>query len=390
MPLFGYYPVIVLSLSLSLSVYLSLCVCSLCVPVASGRAMSVDLTRVVNKLLLHPSHNSAADGGESSLFSPSPNRQSRLEAHERALTAARSGAATPLARRRRLGRKGEAVTEPLLEEEVVYLVMETRKLFMSQPMLIEIKAPVKLCGDIHGQYHDLLRLFDLGGYPPESNYIFLGDYVDRGDQSLETVCLLMAYKLLFPENFFMLRGNHESSSINRIYGFFDECKRRFSVKLWKQFTDTFNCMPVAGLVDSCILCMHGGLSPDLQSLEQISRILRPTDVPDSGLICDLLWADPSEEGISGWGENDRGVSWTFGEDVVNDVTTRFGLDLICRAHQVVDEGYQFFAKRRCVTVFSAPNYCGEFNNAGAFLSVDENMVCSVIQLAPTYDVTIFY
>lgn len=352
--------------------------------------MSVDVALIVKKLLLNPVHNSAAGGGDNSVASSTVSRQSRLAAHERAL-AARSGVGTRFVKNRSEEAKDEiAASEPMTETEVTHLVMETRKLFMSQPMLIEIKAPVKLCGDIHGQYHDLLRLFDLGGYPPESNYIFLGDYVDRGDQSLETVCLLMAYKLLFPENFFMLRGNHESSSINRIYGFFDECKRRFSVKLWKMFTDTFNCMPVAGLVDDRILCMHGGLSPELQSIEQIRRILRPTDVPDSGLICDLLWSDPSEENISGWGENDRGVSWTFGEDVVNDAITRFDLDLICRAHQVVDEGYQFFAKRRCVTVFSAPNYCGEFNNAGAFLCVDENLVCSVIQMAPTYDVSVFY
>ncbi|EPY43340.1 protein phosphatase [Angomonas deanei] len=280
--------------------------------------------------------------------------------------------------------------EELSEEEVVHLVMESRKLFMSQPMLIEIEAPVKMCGDVHGQYHDLLRLFDLGGYPPESNYIFLGDYVDRGEQSLETICLLLAYKLKFPDNFFLLRGNHETSSINRIYGFFDECKRRYSVKLWKLFTDTFNCMPVAGLVDDRILCMHGGLSPELRNLDQIRRILRPTDVPDTGLVCDLLWSDPGEDGLVGWGENDRGVSWTFGEDVVNHITKVCDLDLICRAHQVVDEGYQFFAKRKLVTVFSAPNYCGEFNNAGAFLCVDENLKCSIVQIRPTYNVDVFY
>jgi len=136
----------------------------------------------------------------------------------------------------------------------------------------------QICGDIHGQYYDLLRLFEYGGFPPEANYLFLGDYVDRGKQSLETICLLLAYKIKYPENFFILRGNHECASINRIYGFYDECKRRYNIKLWKTFTDCFNCLPIAAIIDEKIFTMHGGLSPDLNSMEQIRRVMRPTDV----------------------------------------------------------------------------------------------------------------
>ncbi|KAJ3277116.1 Serine/threonine-protein phosphatase pp1 [Terramyces sp. JEL0728] len=208
-------------------------------------------------------------------------------------------------------------------------------------------------GDIHGQYYDLLRLFEYGGFPPEANYLFLGDYVDRGKQSLETICLLLAYKIKYPENFFILRGNHECASINRIYGFYDE----------------------SAIIDEKIFTMHGGLSPDLQSMEQIRRVMRPTDVPDTGLLCDLLWSDPDKD-ISGWSENDRGVSFTFGPDVVARFLQKHDLDLICRAHQVVEDGYEFFAKRQLVTLFSAPNYCGEFDNAGAMMSVDETLMCS--------------
>ncbi|KAJ6841741.1 serine/threonine-protein phosphatase PP1 [Iris pallida] len=149
----------------------------------------------------------------------------------------------------------------LTEAEIRQLCLTSKEVFLGQPNLLELEAPIKICGDIHGQYSDLLRLFEYGGFPPEANYLFLGDYVDRGKQSIETICLLLAYKIKYPENFFLLRGNHECASINRIYGFYDECKRRFNVRLWKVFTDCFNCLPVAALIDEKILCMHGGLSP---------------------------------------------------------------------------------------------------------------------------------
>lgn len=269
----------------------------------------------------------------------------------------------------------------LTEGEIKWLCTKGRDVFTQQPVLLELEAPIKICGDIHGQYYDLLRLFEYGGFPPTANYLFLGDYIDRGKQSLETICLLLAYKIKYPENFFILRGNHECASINRIYGFYDECKRRYNIKLWKTFTDCFNCLPVAAIVDEKIFCMHGGLSPELQNMEQIKRIMRPTDIPDTGLLCDLLWADPDKD-IVGWGENDRGVSFTFGEDVVAQFLRRHDLDLICRAHQVVEDGYEFFARRQLVTIFSAPNYCGEFDNAGAMMSVDDTLMCSFQILKP--------
>jgi serine/threonine-protein phosphatase PP1 catalytic subunit len=278
----------------------------------------------------------------------------------------------------RPGRQAE-----LTEAELLGLACYGRELLLSQPVLLELAAPVKICGDIHGQYYDLLRLFEYGGFPPESNYLFLGDYVDRGRQSLETIALLLAYKLKYPENFFLLRGNHEAASINRFYGFYDECKRRFSVRVWKAFCDCFNCLPVAAIIDDKIFCMHGGLSPELSNFEQIRRILRPVEVPESGILCDLLWADPSLN-VSGWGDNEeRGVSFVFSQTVIANFLSRHDLDLICRGHQVVEDGYEFFASRRLVTLFSAPNYCGEFDNAGALMSVDENLMCSFQILRPS-------
>ncbi|KAL7220123.1 hypothetical protein ACSBR2_013058 [Camellia fascicularis] len=277
------------------------------------------------------------------------------------------------------GRSGKQVQ--LSESEIRHLCVQSKEIFLQQPNLLELDAPIKICGDIHGQYSDLLRLFDYGGLPPQSKYLFLGDYVDRGKQSLETICLLLAYKIKYPENFFLLRGNHECASVNRIYGFFDECKRRFNIRLWKIFTDCFNCLPVAAVIDEKILCMHGGLSPDLNDLNQIRNIQRPTDVPETGLLCDLLWSDPSKD-VKGWGMNDRGVSYTFGPEKVTEFLQKHDLDLICRAHQVVEDGYEFFADRQLVTVFSAPNYCGEFDNAGAMMSVDDSLMCSFQILKP--------
>jgi len=248
-------------------------------------------------------------------------------------------------------------------------------------MLLDIEAPIKIVGDVHGQFYDLLRLFELGGAPPSASYIFLGDYVDRGRQSLETICLLLCYKLKYPNTFYMLRGNHECAGINRIYGFYDECKRRYSIHLWKVFGDCFNCLPVACIIDEKIFCMHGGLSPELRNMDQLRKVKRPTDVPDSGLLCDLLWSDPDKD-VVGWGENDRGVSYTFGPDVLSKFLRKQDMDLVCRAHQVVEDGYEFFGQRRLVTIFSAPNYCNEFDNAGAMMSVDDTLMCSFHILKP--------
>lgn len=203
------------------------------------------------------------------------------------------------------------------------------------------------------------------------------DYVDRGKQGVESICLLLAYKIKYPKNFFILRGNHETESINRIYGFFDECKRRFhSGRIWKLFCECFQCLPICALIEGRILCMHGGLSPELSSIDMIKSIRRPTEVPDKGLLCDLLWSDPDRELPSGWGINDRGVSFTFAEDVVHNFIEENDIDLVCRAHQVMEDGYEFFADRNLVTIFSAPNYCGEFDNAGGMMSVDEDLMCS--------------
>ncbi|KAI8137761.1 serine/threonine-protein phosphatase PP-Z [Fennellomyces sp. T-0311] len=269
----------------------------------------------------------------------------------------------------------------LKNAEVVAICRAAMEIFLSQPSLLELSPPVKIVGDTHGQYTDLIRLFEMGGFPPSSNYLFLGDYVDRGKQSLENMLLLLCYKIKFPENFFLLRGNHECANVTKVYGFYDECKRRLNPKMWRTFVDTFNTLPIAALVAGKIFCVHGGLSPSLHNMDEVRNIQRPTDVPDYGLLNDLLWSDPSDVTVD-WEDNERGVSYCFGKKVINEFLAKFDLDLVCRAHMVVEDGYEFFNDRTLVTVFSAPNYCGEFDNFGAVMSVSEELLCSFELLTP--------
>lgn len=272
-------------------------------------------------------------------------------------------------------------TVSLKNAEIFAICSAAREVFLSQPALLELSAPVKIVGDIHGQYTDLIRMFEMCGFPPNSNYLFLGDYVDRGKQSLETILLLLCYKLKFPENFFLLRGNHECANVTRVYGFYDECKRRCNIKVWKAFVDTFNTLPIAAIVAQKIFCVHGGLSPSLSHMDDIRQIARPTDVPDYGLLNDLLWSDPADM-ENDWESNERGVSYCFGKKVIMEFLQRHDFDLVCRAHMVVEDGYEFFNDRVLVTVFSAPNYCGEFDNWGAVMSVSGELLCSFELLKP--------
>eukprot|EP00756_Hemistasia_phaeocysticola_P001768 Hpha_TRINITY_DN11231_c0_g1::TRINITY_DN11231_c0_g1_i1::g.167530::m.167530/K06269/PPP1C; serine/threonine-protein phosphatase PP1 catalytic subunit len=285
-----------------------------------------------------------------------------------------------------LAAKGKATVgvPALTQSEMDWLAGRAREVFMTQPVLLELMAPVKVVGDVHGHYEDLLRIFEHCGYPPQANYLFLGDYVDRGRHSIETIALLFAFKIKYPENFFLLRGNHEEASVNRLYGFYDDCKRRFSIRTWRQINAAFDCLPLAATIDDKIFCVHGGLSPDLTDLKQIAEVKRPLRVPDQGLVCDLVWSDPEPE-IVGWGDGSRGVSYSFGPDVVEKFLRRHDFDLVVRAHQVVEEGFEFFAQKQLITLFSAPKYCGEFDNNGAVMSVDADLMCSFQILRPKTD-----
>ncbi|KER28085.1 phosphoprotein phosphatase 1 [Opisthorchis viverrini] len=273
------------------------------------------------------------------------------------------------------------VRVPITELECVALCCLVKPIFQSENMLIRIHAPIKVCGDIHGQFYDLLRLFDICEYPPRSRFLFLGDYVDRGPQSVETLCLLFAFKIKYPRGFFMLRGNHESELINRVYGFREELKERFGKsKVHKHFVSVFNVMPVAAVIENSIFCCHGGLSPDLipevhKPLDTlINQIQRPTEIPRQGLLCDLVWSDPADYTQAGdlpvgWLPSSRGCAYNFGVDVINTFLDTYELDLVVRAHQVVEDGYEFYYENRLITLFSAPNYCNQFQNSGGVFVV---------------------
>jgi len=269
----------------------------------------------------------------------------------------------------------------LEKDDLFYICEQAEKIFLAEPVLLELAAPLKCVGDVHGQYEDVLRIFKSSGFPPLQNYLFLGDYVDRGVQSIETISILFALKVKYPKNVFLLRGNHESSSVNRNYGFLKECLKNFDIFVWRRFVQVFNCMPVCALIERKIFCTHGGLSPKLKSFEDILKIRRPTKVPSDGLLSDLLWSDPSRS-EAGWRRNMRGTSYTFGQDVIEEQVRKLGIEMVVRAHQLMWEGHDFQGLRFLATVFSAPNYIENFDNKGAIMNVDENLRINFILLLP--------
>ncbi|KAJ3289235.1 Serine/threonine-protein phosphatase 4 catalytic subunit [Borealophlyctis nickersoniae] len=262
--------------------------------------------------------------------------------------------------------------EIIKESEVKELCNKAREILVEESNVQRVDAPVTICGDIHGQFYDLKELFRVGGKCPETNYLFMGDFVDRGFYSVETFLLLLALKVRYPDRITLIRGNHESRQITQVYGFYDECIRKFgSVNVWRYCCEIFDYLSLSAIIDDKIFCVHGGLSPSITSLDQIRTIDRKQEVPHDGAMCDLLWSDPDE--IEGWGLSPRGAGYLFGGDVVGQFVHSNNLDLIARAHQLVMEGYKLMFKDTIVTVWSAPNYCYRCGNVAAILEVDEQL-----------------
>ncbi|MFH4973527.1 hypothetical protein AB6A40_000236 [Gnathostoma spinigerum] len=286
-----------------------------------------------------------------------------------------------------------SVTDVLWDKKpyIVKLAKRAKEVFQQEKPLLWVTPPVYVCGDIHGQFFDLLRIFKLVGKPPKIKFLFLGDYVDRGPHSLETICLLFLYKVLYPQSVFMLRGNHECSTVSLTYGFHDECEERYIIgeSIWVEFMAAFDWLPFSAMVGKRMICMHGGISEKIVEISQIDEIKRPiTPYKENPLENDLLWSDPeptpsSDPCAPDYRDNSvRGTGHFFSEKAVIKFCQRFNLDLVIRAHQVVLDGYEFFANRHMVTIFAAPNYMGTFGNRGSIMQIDENYKISFQTLDP--------
>ncbi|XP_004304496.1 PREDICTED: serine/threonine-protein phosphatase 5 isoform X2 [Fragaria vesca subsp. vesca] len=251
------------------------------------------------------------------------------------------------------------------------IVLQTKEMLQKLPSLVDINVPngkhFTVCGDVHGQFYDLLNIFELNGLPSEENpYLFNGDFVDRGSFSLEVILTLFAFKCMSPSAIYLARGNHESKSMNRIYGFEGEVQSKLSEKFVGLFAEVFCCLPLAHVINGKVFVVHGGLfSVDGVKLSDIRAINRFCEPPEEGLMCELLWSDPQP--APGRGPSKRGVGLSFGGDVTKRFLQDNNLDLVVRSHEVKDEGYEIEHDGKLITVFSAPNYCDQMGNKGAFI-----------------------
>ncbi|KHN78588.1 Putative serine/threonine-protein phosphatase C27B7.6 [Toxocara canis] len=260
------------------------------------------------------------------------------------------------------------ITDQMLDgfsdNQILQIVDSTYELLRPLGALIEMNAPLTIFGDVHGQFGDLHRLLSIVGTPPKTKLLFLGDYVDRCKKGLEVVMLLFCYKLKFPEMVGLLRGNHECTKMNRTYGFYEECKRLRSTRVWKAFQRVFNELP---------LCAKKPRTPE---------------ECDQGLALDLMWSDPDSDPCSkGWVPNKvRNASWMFGQDTIRECIRNLDVDLIVRAHEVVKDGHLLDCGNRICTIFSAPNYCGTDGNCGSVMRVSAELKISFVTLKPKLDV----
>ncbi|KAI9849998.1 MAG: sporulation-induced protein [Thelocarpon superellum] len=347
----------------------------------------------------------------------------------------------------------------LPETDMKRLCEIVKECLMEESNIQPVQTPVTVCGDIHGQFYDLLELFRVAGGMPNSthvapptvptrvitsddfeppseitdpklrrklksdssaelcnsddddgegrgrgrsreqdptstaseradsgldmgvkeeprgaqNYIFLGDFVDRGYFSLETFTLLMCLKAKYPDQVTLVRGNHESRQITQVYGFYEECQTKYgNASVWKSCCQVFDFLALAAIVDGKVLCVHGGLSPEIRTLDQIRVVARAQEIPHEGAFCDLVWSDP--EDVDTWAVSPRGAGWLFGDKVSEEFNHVNGLQLIARAHQLVNEGFKYhFKNKDVVTVWSAPNYCYRCGNVASIMNLEEDL-----------------
>lgn len=274
----------------------------------------------------------------------------------------------------------------LHEEQAIRIVRAATELLRKEPNMLHVPAPVTICGDVHGQYYDLMKLFEVGGNPESTAYLFLGDYVDRGSFSIECLVYLYALKLNYNLSFWMLRGNHECKHLTEYFTFKSECLHKYSADLYEECLASFNALPLAAIMNNQFFCVHGGLSPELKTLADLERLDRFREPPTKGLMCDLLWADPTEE----YDEDNmdqtfvrntvRGCSYAFTYKASCQFLERTGLLSVIRAHEAQDAGYRMYKRTKTLgfpsllTMFSAPNYLDTYNNKAAVLKYENNVM----------------
>eukprot|EP01114_Cavostelium_apophysatum_P024452 TRINITY_DN9570_c0_g1_i1.p1 TRINITY_DN9570_c0_g1~~TRINITY_DN9570_c0_g1_i1.p1 ORF type:complete len:523 (+),score=158.22 TRINITY_DN9570_c0_g1_i1:130-1698(+) len=271
------------------------------------------------------------------------------------------------------------------KEDVLWIIERATEIFAEEPNVLDVPSPVTVCGDVHGQFYDLIKLFEVGGSPADTRYLFLGDYVDRGSFSIEVVLLLYSYKILFPSTFLMIRGNHECRHLTQYFTFKSECIRKYDIEVYELIMDSFDALPLSAIMNKQFLCVHGGLSPDIQTIDDIRQIDRFCEPPQSGPMCDLLWSDPMEnytpETKLQFVFNEvRGCSYTFSYRAVCNFLQKNNLLSVIRAHEAQDQGYRMHLKNDAtgfptvITLFSAPNYLDAYNNKGAVLRYENNVM----------------
>ena len=268
-------------------------------------------------------------------------------------------------------REGGHLTEP----QVFSMMYSLREILYRECNVLELRAPITVCGDIHGQLWDLFQIFDVAGEISDDNsvtYLFMGDYVDRGYYSLETFAYLVALKLKHPNRIFLLRGNHESRQVNHMYGFYNDCIQLYGhVGVWSLCNDIFDLLPIAAVIDGGVFCVHGGLSKAVDLVEQLDLLSRRIELPTEGPLCDLCWSDPAD--IDNWEMNSRGAGWIFGRAPVEKFLRLNGLKMIARSHQMAMEGYEWYFDKKLITVWSAPNYMYRAGNKATVMKLDENL-----------------
>jgi serine/threonine-protein phosphatase 4 catalytic subunit len=267
-----------------------------------------------------------------------------------------------------------------LEKDIKFLIAKAKEKLIEDPNVIILQPPITIVGDIHGQFFDLLEIFNLTGRCPETNFVFLGDYVDRGYHSVEVILYLLALKVRYPTKVTLLRGNHESRTMTEFYGFYDECMKKFgSGMMYHLFTGVFDLLPISAVVGDRLYLVHGGLSPNIQNISDINSLDRKKEISNSGDIANLCWSDPDESLKTDWEVSPRGSGLLFGAEPVKKFIHTNSLDRIIRAHQLCQEGYTQLFENTLITIFSAPNYCYRCGNFGAVVEVDENNNSNISQ-----------